>query len=127
MTIATPLLQVHARDFADLRPGDRDRLTLAGRHRLSGLEVRLQREVVFPQYRHPAGQLEVLVREDVAADERRDHDHRDHRDERRAVAPDLVADTQPALMGLGDSGLIRRSRLLDPDESGPLKFGTAWV
>ena len=70
VTIATPLCRSHARDFADLRAGDRDRLALPGRHRLGGLEFGLEREVVAPEHRHPAGQLEILVREDVAADER---------------------------------------------------------
>ena len=44
--------------------------------RLGGLELGLQRVVVVAEHRHPAREVEVLVREDVAADGGRDHDHR---------------------------------------------------
>jgi len=117
-----PAVQIHARDFADLGARDRHRLALARRHRLGGLYVGLQRVVVVPEDRHPARQLEVLVREDVAADERRDDDHRDHRDERRAVALDLVADREPAFVAVGRHHPLPSA---GPTDSGPLKSGSA--
>ena len=121
-----PVVQVHGRDFADLRARDRHRLALAGGDRLSRLEFGLEREVAVAEHRHPARELEVLVREDVAADDRRDHDHRDDRDERRAVALDLVADAQPAFVAVGG----RHPWPLPsagPCDSGPLKLGSACV
>jgi len=42
--------------------------------------------------------VQVLVGEDVAPDGGRDHDHRHDRDERRAVALDLLAEAEPALV-----------------------------
>jgi len=79
------------------------------------------------------------VREDVAADEHRDHDHRDHRDECRAVALDLIADAQAALVESVESSLTSRTfnpreeahrpahpvPSAGPCDSGPLKLGSA--
>jgi hypothetical protein len=120
-----PFVQVHACDFADLGARDRHRLALPGGDCLSGLELGLEREVFVSEHRHPGRELEVLVREDVAADRRRDHDHAHHREERRAVALDLVADAQPAFVALCPCHHPVPSA--GPEESGPLKLGTAWV
>ncbi len=62
------------------------------------------------------------MREYVAADDRRDHDHRDHRDERRAVALDLVADAEPAFVAVG--GVHQPLPSAGPWDSGPLKLGS---
>ena len=94
-----PAAQVHGLDFPDLGAGDGDGLTLAGGDRLGGLEAGLQRVIVLAQHRDPPREVEVLVGEDVAADRGRDQDHRHHRDERRAVALDLVAEAAAALVG----------------------------
>ena len=109
-------LEVDGRDFADLGPRDRDRLALARGDRLGGLEFGAQHVVGVPEHGNPPRQLEVLVGEDVAADEGRDQDHRDHRDEGRAVALDLIADAEPALSGF--AGLILRSRRRGPGTAG---------
>ncbi len=93
-----PLVQFDARDFADLRAGDRDRLTLARRDRLGGYEFALQREVFVAEHRKPCGQRKALVVEDVAGAAGGDHDDRHDREERAAIAADLVAHAQPALV-----------------------------
>ncbi len=64
------------------------------------------------------------MREDVAADERRDGDHPEHGDERRAVALDLIADAEPAFVTLGRH---HPPPSAGPWESGPLKFGSFCV
>ena len=60
--------------------------------------------------------------EDVAADGRGDDDHHDDRDERRAVALDLVADAQPAVVCLGR--IHRQLPSAGPCDRGPLKSGS---
>ena len=119
-----PVLQVHARDFADLGAGDRDRLALARRQGLGGLELRLQRVVAAPQHRHPARQLEVLVRQDVSPRGGGDHDHRDDRDERRAVALDLFTDAETAFAG---GRGVHHPPSAGPEDCGPLKLGSVCV
>ena len=88
-------------DFADLGAGDRDRLSLPGGERLRRFEVRLQREVALPDEWKAAGKGQALIGEHVAADQDRSDDHHDHRDERAAVAADLVADAADCVLLCG--------------------------
>ena len=120
-----PVVQVDGRDFADLRAGDRDRLTLAGGDRLRRLEFGPQRVEATAEHRHPARKLQVLVGEDVATHSRCDHDHHNDSDERRAVSLDLVADTEPAFVAV--RGRHPSLPSAAPSDKGPLKLGSVCV
>ena len=115
----------HACDFADLGAGDRHRLTLTGRDRLGGAEFGLQRHIFFAEHGEPARQRQPLLREDVAADQQREDDHHKQRDERRAVACDLVTEATLALMDIRQRGLLAAHPPLPsagPRDAGPLRF-----
>src|SRR4029078_13480348 len=72
------VLEVDAGDVADLDAGEVHGLTLTGRHRLGGLELRLQLEPVLAEEGEPGRQRRALLGEDH--EQRRQADHREHED-----------------------------------------------
>ena len=110
--------EAHVGDQPHLDPGDRDRLALAGRDRLRGLEVGVDRVVARADHRDPAGNRQPLLREDVAAHEHGDHDQRDDRDEGGRPRRIWSATVRPAVTSV--IGRSPRRSSAGPCEAGPL-------
>ena len=82
------VLEADRADPADLDPGDVDRLSLAGRHRLRRAELGVQLVEVLAEARHPTRERRLLVVEDDQQREQRQQNQHDDADEVTQVVSD---------------------------------------
>ena len=90
-----PVHEVDLRQLAHVDPGDLHRLALAGGDGLGGRHLRLVHGELRADARHPAGQRQTLLGEDVAAHDGGDQGERDDRDELLAVLADRAHHGRP--------------------------------